>query len=552
MVAVISGLPDPVLQATKELGFDSHSLTWEELLSIPHRELINQFSAIICEDYEIPHERAVSVLKNYVGRLGGLLLVYKSEIGAVSKPAEELLDICGLELREISPGVVLQPGPWVVPEDSPLRSYFDDGVFYENEIGIFGCPPLVDDYRPVVPRGCTVLAWSRGIPRITSLAYPSGGIALYANSAFRLNLIAGNHVLVKPVIRYALSECARLPRLVPAPDGVSGLVLNMHVCSSAYFPDLRRLLFHRAFDTDLPMSIHVTAGPDLNYPGDGLGVDIANAFKGRGLILALSRFGTLGAHGGWIHNYWAYNFNVLPLSIKRAYLAMNIESLAKLSHKPVKEYSAPGGVHDCALDDFLASKGVRATIYPFAMHSAPTQRREGLWHFGYTGTRYGLCFENMIGSGCSDQDIRRSLDALLRSIVRLREIRLVYFHPRSLAEKPQLWREFRDKLERLRSEGQLQVATAASFAEWLDRFKAVGFHCFSNPHGTCVEIESKHSLKSVTVEIPDPNHQLAIPLIIPEGVSIYRVDDCIQIRVDDDCNSLYVMLRRKVNRESQA
>jgi len=314
--------------------------------------------------------------------------------------------------------------------------------------------------------------------------------------------------VLRPLLKYFLLELVGLPRLVASPGGTGGLVVAIHLCSGAYFRDLDRILAWRLLSGDIPFSFYVTAGPDNDRPGDKRGVDVLNPKKGRRYVEALEQYGSIGAHGGWCHNYWAYHYRELTDEEKKAYIDWNYQALAEVTGRPVTDYAAPGGAHDPKVNNYLAALGTKAASVPVAFNSPPThawfngQPENRFWFFGYTGTTYGTAFENMLAGGRKPAQIEEDIRQLLDFLAEKREIRLLYFHPVSLARHPEMWRSIQSYLLKQVEEGNLTVRTMNDFAAFLTRHEKVRFSIRKARRGYYLTASSPDSLKEMTFALP--------------------------------------------------
>jgi hypothetical protein len=138
-----------------------------------------------------------------------------------------------------------------------------------------------------------------------------------------------------------------LPHLVAAPDGIGQLIVNLHIDSSVEFMGIPNLQRRRLLRHDVPMEFDVTAGPDLDREGDGLGFNACGRGPGRADLQLLMRFGTIGSHGGWAHNLFAKNLEdgrYTPAQL-RDLVDRNDRCLESVTGRPVRSYAAPVGVH---------------------------------------------------------------------------------------------------------------------------------------------------------------------------------------------------------------
>jgi hypothetical protein len=93
------------------------------------------------------------------------------------------------------------------------------------------------------------------------------------------------------------------------------------------------------------MEFDVTAGPDLNRAGDGLGFDACG--RGKAYLHTLMPYGRIGSHGGWAHNEFAAKIAAGDYS--RAQIESLVERndacLQSVTGVPVLSFAAPVGEH---------------------------------------------------------------------------------------------------------------------------------------------------------------------------------------------------------------
>lgn len=468
------------------------------------------------------------LVERYVSEAGGrALIVYDAGIQDESGKAgsqwlfSALTGIEGLYSREPPVGDEVPSasgrylGPWVIPKSSPLRRYFEDGVMSGNTAKIHAIPVVQEYHWQLQGVEAQALAYGREgstSPEdaiVTYKSYPGGGAVMYINGRpGSLKIRGNNDFMMRGPLKYFLIEVARTPRLVASPGGIGGLVLNIHVCSGAYFKDLDRIFKKEMLSRDIPFSFSVTAGPDTDSPGDGKGFDALNPKKGLPYLSKMAQYGRIGAHGGWIHNYWAYHFNEIPAEKKKEYIDENFETLAKATGVRVTEYAAPGGIHSAAVSDFIAAQGVRGASIPTAFCAPPThlwtdgKLEDRFWLFGYTGTQYGMAFENMLANGRPVRNIEDDLRSIIDTVAGRREIRLFYSHPISIAAHPDMWKAVQDYVLAEVGSGDLTVRTVTDFADFLDRHRKVKFTVERCQDGYRVRAESSESMAEMTFAVP--------------------------------------------------
>ena len=512
-------------QVLAEEGFPFEQVPAESLLQYGGRQLKERYLAVI-----LPEEAGRRVgpavarlLQDYVLGAGGKLFLaldagtvdergFRREAGLFSALAGCRYDPAGSAPGE---GGSASGGALLVPGQSPLRKYFDPTLFFHDSLQVFDCPPVKDTGFPLAEVSARVLAcYDREAPEngaVLQKNYPGGGAVLAVNGAPGLLKCRENvDFVLRSLLKYFLMELAGSPRLVASPNGTAGLVVAVHICSGAYFRDLDRILAQRLFSGEIPFSFYLSAGPDNDRPGDKRGVDVLNPKKGGRYLGALAQYGSVGSHGGWIHNYWAYNFKELSAEEKKDYIDRNYLALKEATGQPVLSYAAPGGAHDSLVNDYLASWGTRAVSLPICFNSPPThgwfdgRPEQRFWIFGYTGTVWGTAFENMLARGRRPKEIVADICQLIDSLVEKREIRLIYFHPVSIARNPEMWKSIQGYILKNVQEGNLSVRTVNDYAGFLDRREKVLFSVRRIKSGYSISARSPETMKEMTFALPLP------------------------------------------------
>ncbi|MBC7105634.1 MAG: hypothetical protein H5T97_06830, partial [Firmicutes bacterium] len=325
-----------------------------ELAAMSPGEMRSRFAALIFPEAvnaALPPELAPR-LAEYVRSLGGQILVV-GDAGTRAPDGAPLTPPLLADLVGVSYGAaegMLPTGFWFFPSREAARAWgFTPGkVNREGAVCGYAYGALTYRFYPARCEGAAELAWGRGSwgrqPVLTERRHPGGGTAVYC--AVPLGFFKGNSddLPLRAVVRTFLIRYVHLPRLVNAPGGRGGFVFNLHVCGGAYLKPLRTMLGGDIFSPETPFSIHITAGPDCNWPGDRQGFDAANPLKGKPLVSALQGYGYIGSHGGWIHNYFAFNAEKIPRAQALEYLARNFSTLEDLTGERIVEYSSPGGL----------------------------------------------------------------------------------------------------------------------------------------------------------------------------------------------------------------
>lgn len=262
------------------------------------------------------------------------------------------------------------------------------------------------------------------------------GKVLFVNLPVGYLAVRTDGLWLHAFLGYFNSQVLHLPRLSAVPDGIGGLVMNWHVDAANALPYVD-MLEQIGFLKQGPYSIHFTTGPDTNRPGDHLGMDLANNPRAQALVRRLKDMGNeIGAHGGWAHNYFAFNINEHNAAAWTPYLEHNKQDLEDVIHQALTEYSAPNGNQPAWVTDWLHKHGViayyqvanlsmgptRSYIDPADMHGRP-------WSFPVSADGSVASFEEGVRNDYGQPRMQAWLQAMTQFVVDQGEARLVYFHP---------------------------------------------------------------------------------------------------------------------------
>jgi Polysaccharide deacetylase len=326
--------------------------------------------------------------------------------------------------------------------------------------------------------------------------YQSGSV-LFVN--LPLGYLKGNTdgLPLHGFLDYFAEHTLALPRLLPVPDGIGGITLNWHIDSNAAIKPLQQLEDWRILEQG-PYSVHITAGPDAMEFGDKRGFNVDNNPISQDVIRQYEKLGfSIGSHGGWIHDYFAFHVDNGDPKDLEEYLEWNKHSLERITGKPVVEYSAPDGNQPQWVTKWLEDHGFVAYYFTGDTGMAPTQgyrdgQREGqnIWAFPTLHLNQAAAFEEFMKDNYSQDEIEHWLEAVTTFTVNHRSVRLLYFHPPGILQYRPIIRQWMTLTRGLRSTGQFRWYTMTDLATFLNSRKQVDWKV-SHRDGR-VEIEAKH------------------------------------------------------------
>ncbi|MGI9861993.1 hypothetical protein SDD30_11505 [Moorella naiadis] len=502
----------------REEGFPAVRVGPEDLNQQP-RALVARYPALILPEglNQSLSPEVAGRLNDYVLAGGKVLLVYDpgtkgADGGNMAEPSLASLAGVNYGLPDRG-GKESYDGYWQFPSPQEAAGWgiTPGKLSHGNAVSSYGYGRL--SYRHVRARLLDARAiafdtrqgWN---PVITDKLYPSGGAVVYANLPLAFYKQMSDDLAMRSVLRTFLIKYAHVPRLVNTPGGRGGLVLNFHLDSNAHILPLRAMIQRGIFRPELQYSIHITAGPDTYHPGDGQGFDAASPVKGRPWVKEMQKYGAIGSHGGWIHNYFAANLEKFPRQEAWRYLALNCDTLAAITGKPVLEYSAPVGHHPPFVNEWLQQHGVLAYYSPGDTGSAPTrsifhgrQVSGNLWSFPVTPYGKYAALEEFMAFGVPLPEVEGWLDNLLNFIEEDHVIRLIYTHANRKEYALEALAHLAERAARDQEEGRLLVWPMSRFAAFLNRYEQTEATFSREPAGWQVKLANKAGLEDMTVAL---------------------------------------------------
>lgn len=513
-----------------EEGFPYRLVNLSLLKSLSAAELEEKFWVLVFPEGSLlpPNPAFCQAFKEWVqDKNGKILLIYNGGSISSSLPLPKetpkqgansfLLALAGLGRKPKAPSLSFA-GFWFVPSTSVLNAAYDPGVLDQGKLRVPGYPPAQSEHLylnkktpDVQELAFTHTSGKEEIPLVTLRYFPRGGAVFFVNARLGyLKAFANDDFLARVPLKFFLIDVARVPRLVATPLGSGGLVLNLHLCARRSIKYAKELRARGLFSTELPLTISVTAGPDILVPGDRLGVDATG--RSKVFLQELAHYGSLGSQGGWRHTQWGLFFEYLSEAERQRLIRYNWKAMSKISPQPVLEYAAPNGRHSRSINNYLAELGYRAEAFPAAFNSPPTrpwftgQLDHRLWLFGYSGTKFGTCPEDMLKAGRTPAQIVEDVKGeIIDQAIKRREIRLFYTHPDSLARYPEIGTYLKHYLFGKKAAGLLTVRTMGQYASFLDRHQAARFAVYPLKRSLRLEVSSPLSLEELTFALPFEN-----------------------------------------------
>jgi peptidoglycan/xylan/chitin deacetylase (PgdA/CDA1 family) len=354
-------------------------------------------------------------------------------------------------------------------------------------------------------------ATDEGAPVLSVRRYGQGQ-ALWVNLPLGYLKAYSDDFLLRQVLRTFLHDIVEVPHLMPAPRGVGGLVINWHIDSRIEMEGIPTLLRFGLVRPDLRADFHVTAGPDRDRPGDGLGFDACG--RGEALLRQVIPYGGFGSHGGWAHNWFPEGLQAgrfSPSEIEEL-IRRNNDCLARVVGGPIRAYAAPAGVHPQPVTtEALERLGMVAYYYTGDSGSSPNRTffdgkmvSRRVWAFPVSPNGPYASVAEMVEAGLTEIDIDAWLQGILDFTVAERSIRLMYSHGYDMLEPISRapFERFVARAAALEAEGLLTVETMTTFADFLARFIQTEY-TFSRAGGQLViSLTNPAGLRGIAFAVP--------------------------------------------------
>lgn len=294
-------------------------------------------------------------------------------------------------------------------------------------------------YRTEAPTGASaLLVAAEGDVLVSTNRYGQGEV-LFANLPLGYLKTRTDAYLLHQLLGHFAGTMLRQPRLSPVPDGVGGMVLNLHVDSNAALQPLKALDATGWFDQG-PFSIHVTAGPDAVREGDGLGVGVKDNPEMQDFLRRqVARGHEVGNHGGWNHNLFGQQANDGNRERFEPMLALNQTSMSAATGTVPRSYSAPMGNQPPWTTQWLRTEGFKGYYSTGDNGLGPTRSYEnglrpaasGLWAFPISSHQRVATFEEIGNQDppVEPEEMADYLSGLTRFVADRHVARLFYFHP---------------------------------------------------------------------------------------------------------------------------
>jgi len=515
----------------EEEGVPFQFVTLKEILYLDLSALVQVYPAIIIPDgiaQILPIDFA-NRLKSYVNKGGNLLLVYDGGIKNVSSRYlnrsvfAEFLGINYIPYRNLK-GRTYTRGFikfkdyksldfFQIPKGRIDKNFIISGYQYGNLEYPIARVEILPDFKEEDVFAFAITTDGEKYPAIVFKKYGEGNL-LYTN--LPLGYLKGyvEDLPLRAVLRTFLFKVSKIPHLVNTPSGKGGLVINWHVDANLDWEGIPFMEKNKLLRRNIQYSIHITAGDSCYQPGDGCGFDALG--KGRPLVENLARYGIIGSHGGWFHDWFANNLRTGKFGPQEEeeYIKKNKDALESIVGYKIIEYSAPAGVHPQPVTTHILEKlGFVSYYYTGDAGSSPNRTfvkgkmvsdkviAFPIIPFGKEGVSlYELKIANI-----PSEKVEEWLCEIVDYVIKNRSIRLFYSHPYNAVEYPKALSSFIDYAEKKASKGELNIKPMSYFARFLIRFLKTQYVLRLKNDGIELKIKNPEGLNEITVAIPK-NH----------------------------------------------
>jgi len=373
--------------------------------------------------------------------------------------------------------------------------------------------PVISVNTLATAKGQTLYASDeKGRPVIVKTQVGKGAF-LYVNLPLGYLKGRSDDMMLRNIMKTFLLKISQVPHIVSAPNAKGTLVLNWHIDSQVEHTILPWNIEHNNIRKDLNQSFHITAGPFRDKPNDKLGFDVAGK-KGRELVKKLMKYGKIGSHGGWAHNWFAKNIESGKFGkadIKK-YIKMNNEALEKITGYKITEYSAPVGVFPPIENvEVLKELGMNTYYYTGDTGSAPNRTffngkmlSDTIITFPIMSFGKSASMKEFTDNNISKETVSKYYKEFIDYLVENRIVRLYYLHSYDIHDYDykKEWKEFMDGVEKNVHTGSLQTRTLTDIRAFLLRLIHTESQYKISDKGLEMSFSNPSSLNELVVAMP--------------------------------------------------
>jgi hypothetical protein len=389
---------------------------------------------------------------------------------------------------------------------------------------------LLDGFNSEEIYATAVTKSKQKFPILVLKNYGRGNV-LYVNLPLGHLKAHSDDLPLRAILRTFLFKVVKIPHLLNTRYGKGGLVINWHIDANVDWKSIPFMLEKGYFRKGIDYSIHITAGNFRDYPGDYLGFDACG--KGRPFVQMILKYGSIGSHGGWAHNW--FSNNILGDKFKERqiyeYIKKNNECLESITGYNIKEYSAPNGVHpQPMMTNALENLKILAYYYTGDTGSAPNRTfvngkmiSKKVIAFPIMPFGKSASLNEMKRSQKTEEEVKNWFFGNTDYVVANRTVRLIYSHPYDIVYYPSGLQSFLDYAAGLMNKGMLEIKSMTYFAQFLLRFLKTEHQFEVKDANLIIKLINPEGLEGITVAIPKHSYKkpLSSDLLIQEDDDYY-------------------------------
>ena len=290
-------------------------------------------------------------------------------------------------------------------------------------------------------------------------------------------------MLLHTFLHYFAIDMIGLPSLATVPNGVGGVIMNLHVESKDALPALSILKEIGLFQQG-PYSIDFTGGPDLDHKGDKKGLDVLNTLRAQHWITYLAKLGNaIGSDGGWMHNYYGSIVDETNQSRFQDYITINNQVLEKILGQKILEYVPSMGNQPIWATRYIEQQGFLGYYSTSNTGASPTKNfrngvfdSEDIWSFPCLPLGAYASLRDFGFANLSEEVVQNWLIESSHFVTVNHTSRLIYFHPTDILYFSQYLDSLKawlGKTKELINTGDFQWYSMVGMAEFLNARKKV-------------------------------------------------------------------------------
>jgi hypothetical protein len=337
-------------------------------------------------------------------------------------------------------------------------------------------------------------------------------------------------------IQRVIIDAASTPHLAAAPRGEGAIIVNWHIDSNSEWAGIPHLAHAGLLRSDIRYDFDVTAGPDRDHPGDDEGFDACGA--GAPYLRTIERYGTIGSHGGWLHNgfAWAVEAHRISNSRMQTLIDKNDACLQKMTGKAVRDYAAPDGAHpQPAMTRALEALNIPAYYYTGDTGSAAERAlynsslvSQNTWAFPIEPYGPYASLAEMRRADVPPAQVKAWLDSVMDEAARDRTVLLFYSHSYDMqyAAYDGPFNQFLNRLARAQRDRAVHATVMSDASAFLSRLIGTTSAFVLDGNRVEVRLHNSQGLRDVAFALPKSwvTPDLRLPPNLRRGRSDARFD----------------------------